>query len=93
MPDGREVCTPAEMRRRKMTMIREDLPCAACGKPFDDFRDIELAHIESKGVGGGKRNDARRNLVLMHKAENREQGSRSLADYLVWRKEKGLPTP
>jgi hypothetical protein len=31
--------------------------------------------------------------VLMHREENREQGSRSLNDYLRWRIEKRLPVP
>ena len=48
---------------------------------------------ESKGAGGHKHDSRMSNLVLMHWAENREQGSRSLADYLAWRREKGLPVP
>jgi len=63
----------------------------ACGSEFTDYRDVELAHRESKRMGGSRRDDRFSNLVLMHAVENREQGSRSLADYLAWRIEKGLP--
>jgi len=60
LPDGRQICTPAELRRR---------------------------------IGGGKHDDRWENLCLMHRNRNREQGSRSLADYLKWRMEKRLPVP
>jgi 5-methylcytosine-specific restriction endonuclease McrA len=93
LDDGREICTPSELRRRKSILLKRDPVCAACGKVFDDYRDVELAHIESKGLGGGKHDDRWENLVLMHRDENREQGSRSLNDYLRWRIEKHLPVP
>ncbi len=82
-PDGREKCSPAALRRRKDELIRRDPTCIACGQQFSCYSEIELAHIESKGNGGFKRNDARNNLALMHADENREQGSRSLEDYLA----------
>jgi 5-methylcytosine-specific restriction endonuclease McrA len=93
LEDGREKCTPAELRRRKMKLLKSDPVCAACGQVFDDYRYVELAHKASKGIGGGKHDDRWENLVLMHRNENREQGSRSLIDYLKWRMEKRLPVP
>lgn len=87
-PDGREKCSPSELTRRKGILLKRDPVCAACGRTFDDYRDVELAHVESKGMGGGKHDDRWENLVLMHLEENREQGSRSLSDYLAWRIEK-----
>jgi len=93
-PDGREKCTPAVLRARKNMLLNRPHPtCAACGEEFTDYRDVELAHKESKGNGGFKHDDRWPNLCLMHLAENREQGSRSLADYLQWRREKGLQVP
>jgi hypothetical protein len=94
-PDGREKCTPAKLRERKEALIRggHHTECRACGKTFDDYRDIELAHIVPKGMNGGKHDDSWSNITLLCVACNRECGSRTLADYLVWRREKGLPTP
>jgi 5-methylcytosine-specific restriction endonuclease McrA len=91
--DGRETCTPAELRRRKNMLLKSDPVCAACGKVFDDYRDVELAHKESKGMNGWKTDDSWENLCLMHRDENREQGSRPLTEYLKWRIEKRLPVP
>ena len=93
LPDGREICSPAEKRRRKDKLLKSDPVCAACGKVFDDYRDVELAHINSKGMNGWKTDDSWSNLCLMHRDENREQGSRPLLDYLRWRIEKHLPVP
>jgi 5-methylcytosine-specific restriction endonuclease McrA len=92
-PDGREKCSPAILTFRKGVLLKKNPFCAACGKLFDDYRDVELAHIECKGSGGFKHDDRWENLVLMHRDENREQGSRSLNDYLRWRIEKRLPVP
>jgi 5-methylcytosine-specific restriction endonuclease McrA len=81
--DGREKCSPAELRWRKNQLIRTSPFCAACGEKFIDYGEIELAHRLSKGIGGGRHNDAMPNLALMHRDENREQGSRSLDAYLA----------
>jgi hypothetical protein len=81
--DGREKCSPQELRWRKNQLIRTSAFCVACGEKFRDYDEIELAHRQGKGIGGGKHNDAMTNLVLMHREENREQGSRSLDDYLA----------
>lgn len=93
MADGREVCTPAVLKKRKFMMVAANPFCAGCGEKFEDYREVELGHKVSKGMGGGRRDDSWSNLVLLHRDENREQGSRTLADYLLFRKEKGLPTP
>jgi hypothetical protein len=93
LEDGREKCTPAELRRRKDKLLKGDPVCAACGQVFEDYRYVELAHKESKGMNGHKVDDRWGNLCLMHRNENHEQGSRSLTDYLKWRMEKRLPVP
>src|SRR6266567_7607011 len=82
-PDGRERCPAAEMRRRKNAKLRSGEPCAVCGQKFTDYRDAELSHRTGKGMGGAFRNDAMSNLVLLHTAANRDQGSMTLEDYLA----------
>jgi hypothetical protein len=79
----RELCSPAELKRRKDILIRKDPSCIACGETFTEYAEIELAHKSGKGMGSGKRDDHWENLVLMHAWENREQGSRSLEQYLA----------
>lgn len=88
-PDGREKCSPSALRRRKDELIRRDPTCIACGQQFSDYSEIELAHKESKGNGGFKRNDAAENLALMHKGANRAQGSMDLVTYMTtaWKPE------
>lgn len=93
MADGREICSPAKLRERKDQMIRRGDSCGFCGEAFTDYSEIELCHDKSKGSGGFKKDDSWGNIFLGHKAENCEQGSRPLADYLALRREKGLPTP
>jgi hypothetical protein len=83
LPDGRIERDKAALRRVKNDFLKAGKGCAACDLPFLEYGDVELAHIESCGMNGHKRNDAIGNLTLMHKDENREQGSRSLADYLA----------
>lgn len=89
-PDGREVCSPAALKRRKDRLVRTDERCRACGQEFTEYDEIELAHEKSKGSGGFKRDDSWPNLYLMHKSGNREQGSRSLEQYLSDCLEKGV---
>lgn len=85
-PDGHIERTPAALARHKDKLLRRGERCACCGEAFDDYREVELAHIESKGSGGWKRQDADSNLTLMHKSANRIQGSMSLEAYLaVWK--------
>lgn len=81
--DGREKCTKAILRRRKDSMLRRGEPCHACGEKFTDYSDVELSHLESKGIGGGRHNDAQVNLVLLHTVTNREQGSLSWDQYVI----------
>jgi hypothetical protein len=89
LDDGREICSKAEKRRRKDRLLKSHPFCAACEilspetARFDDYREVELAHKESCGFGGFKRDDRMENLCLMHKRCNREQGSRSLDQYLA----------
>jgi len=65
-------------------MIRQAPICVACGQRFSDYSEIELAHCNGQGMNGWKRDDSPANLAgLMHADENREQGSRSLEDYLA----------
>lgn len=81
-PDGHVERTPAAMKHIKDRMIERGELCAACDQPFDDYREVELAHRISKGSGGWKRDDSTPNLVLMHKGSNRAQGSLPLDVYL-----------
>src|SRR5208282_647737 len=80
-PDGRIVKTPAALKRRKDFLLKIGVPCAACGEKFEDYREVELAHRFSKGMGGFKRQDSDDNTVLLHRGANREQGSMDLHDY------------
>lgn len=82
-PDGHVERSPAALNKVKAMMLRRGDRCIACGDEFSDCSQIELAHKESKGMGGWKRNDDIPNLALMHADENREQGSRSLDVYLA----------
>lgn len=83
-PDGREKCSPRELRRRKAWFIRNQPTCVACNRGFSVYDEIELAHKSGKGIGSGKRDDSWANLAgLMHADENREQGSRPLETYLA----------
>lgn len=90
LPDGRVYRDKAALRRVKDQKLRAGEQCAACDQRFADYNDVELAHVKSKGFNGHKRDDAVENLILMHKEENREQGSRSLEDYLADPKRIGL---
>lgn len=83
LPDGRERRTKAALHRAKKLLLKAGELCAGCQEGFGDFSDVELAHIESCGMNGHKRDDSMKNLTLMHTLENREQGSRSLEDYLA----------
>jgi hypothetical protein len=55
-----------------------------------DYNEIELAHRESKGLNGSRRDDRWENLYLMCAVGNRAQGSRSLEQYLSDCAEKGV---
>jgi len=80
--DGREVCSPSALKRRKDNLIRKNPVCYACDRQFSEYGEIELAHIESKGSGSWKRRDNIENLVLLHAVTNWECGSQNLHDYM-----------
>lgn len=85
---GRERFSKAAIRRRKDSLLRAGTLCAACGEKFSDYRDVELAHIHGKGLGGAFRDDGDRNTTLMHMKANRIQGGMDLAAYLkIWKPE------
>lgn len=88
-PDGRQVCSKAAIRRRKVRLIRENPVCIACKQTFSSVEDIELAHFESKGMGAAKRRDNWDNIGLMHALANSQQGSMDLGTYLrdFWKPE------
>lgn len=88
-PDGHIERTPAALKRFKDSRLEKGDPCYACHEPFDDYRDVETSHVESKGFNGWKRDDSDPNLVLMHKGANRAQGSMPLDVYLkeFWKPE------
>lgn len=73
----REICTEAELRRRKDELIRKGNGCMYCPDAFSDYRQVELAHKVSKGSGGFKHDDHRDNLGLAHRWCNRKNGSKS----------------
>jgi 5-methylcytosine-specific restriction endonuclease McrA len=77
IPAGyRELCTPAELRRRKAVITRaHNGICAICHEPMLDYRDVELDHEEPKGMGGGRRDDSMENLRATHRECNRAKGS------------------
>jgi 5-methylcytosine-specific restriction endonuclease McrA len=76
VPRGyREVCTPAELRRRKDIKIREQQGvCALCHEPMTDYRDVELDHIIPQPAGC-KKDSHLDNLQAVHHACNMAKGS------------------
>lgn len=75
----RELCSPAELRRRKHALLAKDQTCWLCGKTFTDYNEIDLEHKEPKGMGGARRDDHRDNLALAHRECNLEKGSRRVS--------------
>jgi hypothetical protein len=82
-PKGyRELCSPSELRRRKHALMsRGGWFCLYCYKDLRtlEYGQIELCHIEPKGMGGARRDDSVSNLALACKICNRENGSRRVA--------------
>jgi hypothetical protein len=79
----REICSPAELKRRKHILMLSDPVCIYCGKNFledgSHYNEVHLAHRESKGMNGAKHDDHMSNLGLAHAAENLANGSRKVA--------------
>lgn len=79
----REKCSPAVMTQRKHQLMARNPVCLYCGVNFLDdktaYSDIHLAHKESKGMNGAKRDDHLSNLGLAHARENVVNGSRKVA--------------
>lgn len=76
-----EVCSKPEQRRRLMLKIAEQNGhCAAkekggCGLPLDDFRGVELDHIEPRSMGCEK-DSHMDNLQALCATCNRAKGSK-----------------
>lgn len=75
-PDGRERCTPAELRRRLLKCLtKQNGICAICGHPIQDIRDAVLDHKEPRGMGGAFRDDSWSNIQAAHDRCNMAKGS------------------
>ena len=76
----REICSASELRRRKHALMAEPkfLICFYCNRDLREleYEDIDLCHLESKGLGGARRDDHKTNLVLGCHSCNVENGSR-----------------
>jgi hypothetical protein len=72
----RELCSKAEMTRRKMRLLARSQECFYCHEKFTDFREIVVAHIEPKGMGGARHDDHFDNLAVSCADCNLENGSR-----------------
>lgn len=76
LPDGREICSPAELRRRLLKKVeKQNGLCAICQMPFADIRDAVLDHIIPRGMGGANRDDRMQNLQAVHDRCNMAKGS------------------
>jgi len=91
--DGREARSDAALKQLKDKKLRTDPTCYACGQQFSDYREVELAHIESKGLGSWKRDDSEKNTVLLHMVTNRDCGSQNLDEYIARMKAEGKKFP
>ena len=79
MPDGREICTPAEMRRRLGILLhKQGGVCALCLRPIEDYREAQVDHIIPRGMGGGRRDDRFSNIQAVHGRCNMQKGSHRL---------------
>lgn len=77
LDDGREICSPAELRRRRIILLeRQNNICGWCEKPITDFRDAVTDHINLRGLGGAFRNDSLETTRATHSACNLERGSK-----------------
>lgn len=92
-PDGRERCSPAALKKRKDALLRQRSLCIFCGQPFTDYRDVDLCHVESKGMNGWRRDDSIANLELGHRISNIDCGSRSIGEYIKEVRKAGKKFP
>lgn len=75
--DGRVVLSHAKWTAlRKELWEREPHKCGICKFIIRSFDDMELDHIEPRGMGGSRRNDELSNLQMTHRWCNGEKGSR-----------------
>jgi len=87
MPDGREICskTPSgkrEYNRRIVVMWKRDgCRCCLCGQPIN-LREATFEHKESRGLGGGKRDDRIESNGVSHWNGNMAKGSMHIDNYL-----------
>src|SRR4051812_33776655 len=73
----RELCTPAELKRRMTHKLKLQLNrCGICKEKIEDFRQCVPDHIEPKGMGAAFRDDHIDNLQATHKSCNFEKGSK-----------------
>jgi hypothetical protein len=70
------------LKLRKDQLVRTGQACIFCGNGFSDYRDVDLCHVESKGMNGWRRDDSLKNLVLGHRISNMDCGSRSIREYM-----------
>lgn len=92
-PDGREVCSPAALKKRKDALLRQGEPCVFCSQPFSDYREVDLCHIRSKGMNGWRRDDSALNTTLGHHSSNIDCGSRSINEYMEAMRAAGKKFP
>lgn len=74
----REHCSQAELRRRKHVLMAKSLDCFYCGRDLSqlEYSDIDLCHIEPKGMGGARHDDHLDNLTIGCHSCNLENGSK-----------------
>lgn len=72
----REKRSADQLRRIKNQLLLAGAKCLYCASPWTDYRDVEVAHKEPKGMGGARRDDHPDNLGLAHRACNWKNGSR-----------------
>ena len=75
----RELCSAAELRRRKHRLMSEkELICFYCHGDLRkaEYSEIDLCHLEPKGMGGARHDDHMDNLALGHHSCNLANGSK-----------------
>lgn len=96
MRDGRIVCSPTKAGRReyrKRTLevwARDKGICGWCLTPVSE-EEVTADHMQSRGHGGGKRDDRRENLRPCHQLCNSERGSSPIltrSEWLAWKANK-----